>query len=105
MTKRLVLLLIVALSVPLALLVALRLLWATLTAPARAWLIVIAYDDLWNVVSNGDLGQTISYRAATAMVEDKKWGCVLCKWLDEVQQGHCEKALADGKQNMTSKST
>jgi hypothetical protein len=100
MLKKLVLLLCVLLMPRLGLLVALRLLWATLTAPTRAWLIVIALDDLMNVVCNGWLGQTISYRAAVADIEGKRWGCVLCRWLDAAEQGHCTKALTDSKQNL-----
>jgi hypothetical protein len=56
-------LLLVAVSMPLlGMLVTLRLVWAAFTSPERAWLILIAVDDLMNVVTNGWLGQTISRR-------------------------------------------
>jgi hypothetical protein len=84
----------------LGMLVTLRLIWASFTAPERAWLILISVDDLMNVVCNGWLGQTISYRAAVADIEGKRWGCVLCRWLDAAEQGHCTKALTDSKQNL-----
>jgi hypothetical protein len=95
-------LLLVATSMPLlGALVTLRLVWAAFTAPERAWLILIAVDDLMNVVTNGWLGQTISKRAADARAEGKRWGCVLCRWLDEAEPGHCDKALADVQQNLS----
>lgn len=100
MTKRIVLLFIVLSLLPVTVLFALRLLWCTFFTIDRAWLIVLSYDDLWNVVSNGYIGQTISYRSATAKQQGKRWGCILCHWLDEVQLGHCDKALLDRNQNL-----
>ena len=66
--------------------------------PANAWLIAIAIDDLGNVSLNGALGQTISSRAAHN--RGKWWGCILCKILNEVDPGHCDRALTDPEQNL-----
>lgn len=100
MVKILVLILIAALLPLFAVIVALRLLWCAAFSPARAWQIAIELDDFANVAANGYLGQTISFRAATAMRQGKRWGCILCHWLDVADTGHCAKALNDPKQNM-----
>jgi hypothetical protein len=100
MVKTIVLLLLAALLPAFAVLISLRLLWCAAFSPTRAWQIAIALDDFANVAANGTLGQTISYRAATAMRQGKRWGCVLCGWLDEVDPGHCTRALNDPKQDL-----
>ncbi len=70
----------------------------TLFWPSAAWEAAIAVDDLGNVSLNGALGQTISSRAAHN--RGKWWGCVLCKILNEVDPGHCDRALTDPVQNL-----
>lgn len=100
MVKIIVLVLLAALLPIFAVLVSLRLLWCAAFSPARAWQIAIALDDFANVAANGNLGQTISYRAATAQAQGKRWGCILCRWLDGVDQGHCTRALNDAKQDL-----
>lgn len=57
------------------------------------WNILIAIDQLANALLLGDPTETISSRADKAAVEGKRWGCVLCKLLNYVQHGHCEKSL------------
>lgn len=50
-------------------------------------------DEGGNVLTGGSENETISERAAKARNEGKRWGCILCKWLDDVQSGHCDNAL------------
>lgn len=80
---------------PLALI---RMAWAILTVPSKAWLIALAFDDLGNVATNGDLGQSISSRAAHA--RPKLWAVLLCKFLNILDPGHCDKAMAARDQNL-----
>lgn len=68
--------------------------------PRRAWLIAIAIDGVGNVMTGGKLGMTISARSARAQAAGKRWGCLMCEFLDDVDEGHCERALTDPKQNM-----
>lgn len=81
-------------------LIGLRMLYAVATAPDRAWKIALAVDEAGNVAGNGQLGQTISARAAQARNEGRRWGCVLCRWLDRLDAGHCDRALEDAEQNL-----
>ncbi len=68
------------------------------TNPAKAWQIAIAVDDLDNVAGNGRLGQTISSRAAHA--RPRRWACLLCRFLDWVDPGHCDRAMTATSQNL-----
>ena len=98
-----VLILVAILSPVLGLLTGLRLFYAAFTNRARAWDITLSIDDLMNVVANGWFGQTISHRAASARQDGRRWGCILCRWLDSVDPGppeHCDRALIDSKQNL-----
>ena len=76
-----------------ALVVALRCAWAVLTNPDEAWNILLAYDRLGNACANDQEVETMSRRAALARNEGKKWGCVMCKFLNWFQKDHCDKAL------------
>ncbi len=66
----------------------------------KAWLIALSIDDAANVACNGRLGQSISSRAAVAWSAHKRWGCILCKLLDEVSPNHCAHALTAVDQNL-----
>lgn len=66
--------------------------WAWLANPERAWRIAIGYDQLFNVAANGSEDETVSSRAARARDEGQRWGCVLCKLLDKIETGHCDKS-------------
>jgi hypothetical protein len=62
--------------------------------------VAIALDQFVQAVSNkGIYGETISARAGKAMIRYqrgqsvRRWGCVLCGWLDRLQSGHCRKAI------------
>lgn len=50
------------------------------------------YDRLGNAVTNGSSEETISSRANRARSEGRKWGCVLCKILDDIEANHCANA-------------
>ena len=66
--------------------------WCITTNPAKARRIAIGYDQLANVAFNGHEDETISSRAARAKDNGRKWGCVLCRWLDMLDKNHCEKS-------------
>lgn len=53
----------------------------------------VSVDQFFNALSGGDPDETISSRAAKAMMEGKKWGCVLCPALDYIDPGHCSKNI------------
>lgn len=57
------------------------------------WNILIALDQFWNTVFLGDPDETISSRAGKAASQKKKWGCVLCKFLDLFEKDHCIKSI------------
>lgn len=69
-----------------------RMLYAIAVNPQRAWVLAIAYDQLANAAANGDPDETISSRAHRARLEGRNWGCLLCRFLDWVQQKHCEES-------------
>lgn len=68
---------------------ALRMLYAIATNPQRAWTMSIAHDQLANAAANGDPDETISSRAYRAVREGRRWGCILCRLLDWIDQNHC----------------
>ncbi len=41
----------------------------------------------------GTSNETISERAAKARNAGRRWGCILCRLLDDVNPGHCDRAL------------
>lgn len=55
--------------------------------------IAVGLDCAVSATFGGDGYTTISKRAALAMQNGDKWGCVLCKWLDKVDKGHCDREL------------
>ncbi len=56
--------------------------------------ILTVFDVLGNVVLfNGDPHETISDRAALARFRGKRWGCILCRMLEKINPGHCDRAL------------
>lgn len=67
--------------------------WAVVTNPVRARDIALGFDRLVNAALNGDVRHTISYRAAVAEKEGRRWGCVLCRMLDKLDRDHCSKSL------------
>lgn len=55
--------------------------------------IAVGLDCAVSATFGGDGYTTISKRAALARQNGRKWGCVLCKWLDKVDKGHCDREL------------
>jgi hypothetical protein len=55
--------------------------------------LLIVLDELGNTLILGSPDETISSRAAKAMLAGKQWGCILCKLLDLVQRDHCLQSL------------
>lgn len=51
----------------------------------------VLYDYLGNFVTGGTFMELLSTRAARAMDNRERWGCVLCKLLDKFDKGHCDK--------------
>ncbi len=69
-----------------------RFCFAVMTSPVRAWRIAVGFDQLANVAFNGSEDETISSRAARARDNGRRWGCILCKFLDALDENHCEKS-------------
>lgn len=76
-----------------AVIAALWMLVATVFGSRRAWTLAVAYDQLANAAFGGNEDETISSRAGKAARAGERWGCVLCKWLDRLQPGHCESSI------------
>ncbi|HJU70402.1 MAG TPA: hypothetical protein VJ603_00995 [Paucimonas sp.] len=93
MTPRLALMLLYPLCLLASALAALRLAWAILVSPARAWRLAVAHDQLANAAANGSEDETISSRAGKAAGNGQRWGCILCKLLDKIDPGHCERNI------------
>ena len=56
--------------------------------------ILIWIDQGFNVViMRGDPDETVSSRAAKAQLRGKRWGCVLCNFLNKLDKNHCEKSI------------
>lgn len=68
---------------------------AILAGSRRARTLAISYDQLANAAFGGSEDETISSRAGKARREGRRWGCVLCRWLDELDAGHCERSIED----------
>lgn len=73
--------------------VAMRMAWAIVANPERAWTIALAYDRLGNAAANDDTVQTVSSRAEKARRAGKRWGCWLCRLLDQIDPGHCARSI------------
>lgn len=56
--------------------------------------VLIWIDQGFNVViMKGDPDETVSSRAAKAQLKGKRWGCVLCNFLNKLDRNHCEKSI------------
>lgn len=88
--KLLLLGLALALLPPVALL---RYLWCVCANPDKAMGIARAFDRVLNVAANGSEAETVSSRAAIARDAKRRWGCVLCKWLDQLDPNHCTNSI------------
>lgn len=70
---------------------------AALFGSARAWRLAVAHDQLANTAFGGNEDETISSRAGKAARDGRRWGCVLCKLLDRLDPGHCERSIEQDK--------
>jgi hypothetical protein len=85
-----------------AIVAALWMLIAVLVGSRRAWTLAVAHDQLANAAFGGSEDETISSRAGKAARVGQRWGCVFCRLLDQLDPGHCEKAIeADEGQPLT----
>ena len=55
--------------------------------------VAVALDQLGNALLGGDEDETISSRAAKARLKGKRWGCVLCRFLDWLDPNHCTNSI------------
>lgn len=65
---------------------------AALVGSKRAWNIIVGYDHLGNATTGGKPSELISTRANRARKEGRRWGCILCRLLDAIDPGHCERS-------------
>lgn len=74
-------------------------LWSYHTSEERGYFhnLLVAIDELVNAITLGDRDETISSRAGKARDEGKEWGCVLCRFLNIFDDGHCTKAVDKSK--------
>lgn len=59
----------------------------------RAMHIVLAFDQLVNAATGGDMDETISSRAGRLRGEGRGWACVLCWALDWLERDHCKNSI------------
>lgn len=93
MKQRAILLLVLGGSMILALLGNLAGLAAALAGSNRAWRVAVSNDQTANAATGGSEDETISSRAAKAARAGRRWGCVLCRLLDAIDPGHCERNI------------
>jgi len=55
--------------------------------------LLILLDEAGNTLAGGSPNETISERAAKARNAGRTWGCVLCRFLNWINPGHCDNAL------------
>lgn len=93
MTKRLILILLfIPVSIAAMFSLAMYLVYA-LAGHKRAWHIALAQDQAVNAGFGGSEDETISSRAGKSAARRERWGCVLCKLLDKLDPGHCQKSI------------
>jgi hypothetical protein len=64
-----------------------------LVGTTRGMRVIIAQDQAANAALGGSEDETISSRAAKAARRGDRWGCVLCRMLDRLDRGHCERVI------------
>jgi hypothetical protein len=62
-----------------------------LVGSQRAWTIALGFDRVSNAMTGGIDGEYLSARAARVCKEERRWGCVLCRLLDKLDPGHCDR--------------
>ena len=68
---------------------------AIIVAPngTRAHDIALGFDRLGNATTGGDGKETISSRAGRLVPENRRWACILCKFLDWLSKDHCKNSI------------
>lgn len=98
MKKRLIIIFLLLLCQVVAMIAPIRALFAVINNPKRAFYILLGYDLLGNVTLNGEPREYISTRAYRSRKENTRWGCILCKLLDAIEEDHCRNsAKSEGK--------
>lgn len=64
-----------------------------MTLTTYIWNILISFDQVLNAIFGGYPDETISLRAARARNQGETWGCLLCKFLDWIDEDHCDDSL------------
>lgn len=61
----------------------------------KKWILnaLISIDQFFNALLGGDGDETISSRAGKAQQKGKRWGCVLCRFLNWFERDHCAKSI------------
>lgn len=57
----------------------------------RSWALAKGFDRVGNVVAGGTDDEYLSARAQRVRKEGRRWACVLCRLLDKVDPGHCDR--------------
>jgi hypothetical protein len=57
----------------------------------RAWTIALGFDRVGNALTGGVDAEYLSARANRVQKEGRVWACVLCRLLDRIEPGHCER--------------
>lgn len=52
--------------------------------------VLVAFDQFINALTGGYPNETISYRASINAQLGGRWGCILCKFLEWIDPGHCD---------------
>jgi hypothetical protein len=60
--------------------------------PDKAWVMAVAHDQLGNAALNGNPDETVSSRADRARAAGRRWGCLLCKFLEWLDRNHCQRS-------------
>lgn len=58
------------------------------------FMLLVFLDVCVNRLFNGRV-ETISSRAGRARASGRTWGCILCRWLDDIDHGHCASAMTN----------
>ena len=68
---------------------------AIIFAPSgtRAIDIALSLDRLFNSATGGNGKETLSSRAGRLSIENTKWACTLCVFLDWLQTDHCKNSI------------
>jgi hypothetical protein len=66
-------------------------LFSILVNSPRSWTLAKGFDRVGNVVAGGTDDEYLSARAQRVRKQGRRWACVLCRLLDKVDPGHCDK--------------